>query len=100
MTFAKIICKEHGKTFDDAIGSITKRYRGSRICNGNKFVNGEFSQNIGTNIDSWSIRQHKICAGITPFNFPAMVPLWMFPISIACGNSFILKPSEKDPYGY
>ena len=61
-------------------------------------LKGEFSQNVGTNIDSWSIRQPLgICAGITPFNFPAMVPLWMFPISIACGNSFILKPSEKDP---
>ena len=58
----------------------------------------EFSQNVGTNIDSWSIRQPLgITAGITPFNFPAMVPMWMFPISIACGNSFILKPSEKNP---
>ena len=61
-------------------------------------LKGEFSQNVGTNIDSWSIRQPLgVCAGITPFNFPAMVPLWMFPISIACGNSFILKPSEKNP---
>ena len=57
-----------------------------------------FSENVGSNIDSWSIRQPLgITAGITPFNFPAMVPMWMFPISIACGNSFILKPSEKDP---
>ena len=61
-------------------------------------IKGEFSQNVGTNIDSWSIRQPLgVCAGITPFNFPAMVPMWMYPIAIACGNSFILKPSEKDP---
>ena len=61
-------------------------------------IKGEFSQNVGTNIDSWSVRQPLgICAGITPFNFPAMVPMWMYPISIACGNSFVLKPSEKDP---
>ena len=61
-------------------------------------LKGEFSQNVGTSIDSWSIRQPLgICAGITPFNFPAMVPMWMYPISIACGNTFILKPSEKDP---
>ena len=61
-------------------------------------LKGEFSQNVGTNIDSWSVRQPLgICAGITPFNFPAMVPMWMYPIAIACGNSFILKPSEKDP---
>ena len=61
-------------------------------------LKGEFSQNVGTNIDSWSIRQPLgICAGITPFNFPAMVPMWMYPIAIACGNTFILKPSEKDP---
>jgi NAD-dependent aldehyde dehydrogenases len=61
-------------------------------------LKGEFSHNVGSNIDSWSIRQPLgICAGITPFNFPAMVPMWMYPISIACGNVFILKPSEKDP---
>ena len=59
-------------------------------------LKGEFSQNVGSDIDSWSIRQPLgVCAGITPFNFPAMVPMWMFPI--ACGNSFILKPSEKNP---
>ena len=62
------------------------------------FLKGEFSQNVGTDIDSWSIRQpFGITAKITPFNFPAMVPMWMYPLSIACGNSFILKPSEKDP---
>ena len=61
-------------------------------------LKGEFAENVGTDVDSWSIRQPLgVCAGITPFNFPAMVPMWMFPISIACGNTFILKPSEKDP---
>ena len=96
---AKIVCTEHGKTFDDAIGSIT---RGIEVvefaCGIPHLLKGEFSQNVGTDIDSWSIRQPLgICAGITPFNFPAMVPMWMFPISIACGNAFILKPSEKNP---
>ena len=59
---------------------------------------GDFTENVGTNIDSWSVRQPLgVCAGITPFNFPAMVPMWMFPMAIACGNTFVLKPSEKDP---
>ena len=67
-------------------------------CGIPQVLKGEFSENVGTNVDSWSTRQPLgICAGITPFNFPAMVPMWMFPISIACGNTFILKPSEKDP---
>jgi len=96
---AKLICKEHGKTLDDAKGSVT---RGLEVvefaCGIPHLLKGDFSQNVGTNIDSWSVRQPLgICAGITPFNFPAMVPMWMFPIAIACGNSFILKPSEKDP---
>ena len=96
---AAIVCKEHGKTFEDAKGSVT---RGLEVvefaCGIPHLLKGEFSQNVGTNIDSWSVRQPLgICAGITPFNFPAMVPMWMFPISIACGNAFILKPSEKDP---
>ena len=61
-------------------------------------MKGEFSENVGTNVDSWSMRQPLgVVAGITPFNFPAMVPMWMFPLAIACGNTFILKPSEKDP---
>ncbi len=96
---AKIISEEHGKTFDDAKGSVT---RGLEVvefaCGIPHLLKGEFSQNVGTEIDSWSIRQPLgVTAGITPFNFPAMVPMWMYPISIACGNSFILKPSEKDP---
>ena len=96
---AKLVSTEHGKTLDDAKGSIT---RGLEVvefaCGIPHLLKGDFSQNVGTNIDSWSFRQPLgICAGITPFNFPAMVPMWMYPIAIACGNSFILKPSEKDP---
>ncbi len=96
---AKLVSIEHGKTIDDAKGSVT---RGLEVvefaCGIPHLLKGEFSQNVGSQIDSWSIRQPLgINAGITPFNFPAMVPMWMFPISIACGNSFILKPSEKDP---
>ncbi len=96
---AKLVSQEHGKTLDDAKGSVT---RGLEVvefaCGIPHLLKGEFSQNVGTEIDSWSIRQPLgVTAGITPFNFPAMVPMWMYPISIACGNSFILKPSEKDP---
>ncbi|PPR47747.1 MAG: putative 3-oxopropanoate dehydrogenase [Alphaproteobacteria bacterium MarineAlpha5_Bin8] len=96
---ASTVSKEHGKTLDDAKGSVT---RGLEVvefaCGIPHMLKGEFSQNVGTNIDSWSVRQPLgICAGITPFNFPAMVPMWMYPIAIACGNAFILKPSEKDP---
>ncbi len=96
---AKLVSLEHGKTIEDAKGSVI---RGLEVvefaCGIPHLLKGDFSQNVGTNIDSWSIRQPLgISAGITPFNFPAMVPMWMFPISIACGNSFILKPSEKDP---
>ncbi len=96
---AKLVSLEHGKTLDDAKGSVT---RGLEVvefaCGIPHLLKGEYSQNVGTAIDSWSIRQPLgVTAGITPFNFPAMVPMWMYPISIACGNSFILKPSEKDP---
>ena len=96
---AKLVSNEHGKTLEDAKGSVI---RGLEVvefaCGIPHLLKGEYSQNVGTNIDSWSIRQPLgITAGITPFNFPAMVPMWMYPISIACGNSFILKPSEKDP---
>ena len=96
---AKLVSIEHGKTLDDAKGSVT---RGLEVvefaCGIPHLLKGEFSQNVGTEIDSWSIRQPLgVTAGITPFNFPAMVPMWMYPIAIACGNSFILKPSERDP---
>ncbi len=96
---AKIVSVEHGKTLDDAKGSVL---RGLEVvefaCGIPHLLKGEFSQNVGSSIDSWSTRQPiGVCAGVTPFNFPAMVPMWMYPISIACGNTFILKPSEKDP---
>ena len=96
---AELVSIEHGKTIEDAKGSVI---RGLEVvefaCGIPHLLKGEFSQNVGSNIDSWSIRQPLgVCAGITPFNFPAMVPMWMYPIAIACGNSFILKPSEKDP---
>ncbi|MDC1054680.1 CoA-acylating methylmalonate-semialdehyde dehydrogenase [Alphaproteobacteria bacterium] len=96
---AKIVSEEHGKTLDDAKGSVIRGLEVVEFATGiPHLLKGEYSQNVGTNIDSWSIRQPLgITAGITPFNFPAMVPMWMFPISIACGNSFILKPSEKNP---
>jgi len=95
----KLIVLEHGKVYDDAKGSLT---RGLEVvefaCGIPQVLKGEFTENVGTDVDSWSMRQPLgVCAGITPFNFPAMVPLWMFPIAIACGNTFILKPSEKDP---
>ena len=95
----KLIVSEHGKVYEDAKGSLT---RGLEVvefaCGIPQMLKGEFTENVGTNIDSWSIRQPLgVCAGITPFNFPAMVPMWMFPMARACGNTFILKPSEKDP---
>jgi len=95
----KIIVSEHGKVFDDAKGEVT---RGLEVvefaCGIPQLLKGDFTENVGTDVDSWSLRQPLgVCAGITPFNFPAMVPMWMFPVAIACGNTFILKPSEKDP---
>ncbi len=96
---AELISKEHGKTIEDAKGSLIRGIEVVEFASGiPHLLKGEFSQNVGTDIDSWSMRQPLgVCAGITPFNFPAMVPMWMYPISIACGNSFILKPSEKNP---
>ena len=96
---AAIITNEHGKVLSDARGSIT---RGMEVvefaCAIPHLLKGEFSENVGSGIDSYSTRQPLgVCAGITPFNFPAMVPLWMFPIAVACGNTFVLKPSEKTP---
>mgnify|MGYP001162529444 CR=1 FL=1 len=96
---AEIITTEHGKVLSDSKGSVI---RGTEVvefvCGLPQLLKGEFSENVGKEIDSWSIRQPLgICAGITPFNFPAMVPMWMLVPSIACGNCFILKPSEKDP---
>ncbi|HVJ42120.1 MAG TPA: CoA-acylating methylmalonate-semialdehyde dehydrogenase [Dongiaceae bacterium] len=96
---AQIVTAEHGKVLSDAKGSIT---RGLEVvefaCGIPQMLKGEFSENVGTNVDSWAIRQPLgVVAGITPFNFPAMVPMWMFPIAIATGNTFILKPSERVP---
>ena len=95
----KIIVSEHGKVYEDARGSLK---RGLEVveyaCGIPQMLKGEFTENVGKNVDSWSLRQPLgVCAGVTPFNFPAMVPMWMFPMAIACGNTFILKPSEKDP---
>ena len=96
---ARLISKEHGKVFSDAIGEIT---RGLEVveyaCGIPHLQKGEHSANVGTGVDSHSLMQPLgVCVGITPFNFPAMVPMWMFPVAIATGNTFVLKPSEKDP---
>ena len=96
---ATAITDEHGKVFDDSLGEFQ---RGVEVveyaCGIPELLKGEFSRNVGPNIDSWSDFQPLgVVAGITPFNFPAMVPMWMYPIAIACGNTFVLKPSEKDP---
>ena len=96
---ARLVSDEHGKVLNDAKGSVT---RGIEVvefaCGIPQLLKGEFSENVGTNVDSWAIRQPLgVVAGITPFNFPAMVPMWMFPIAITCGNTFILKISEKVP---
>ncbi len=96
---ARIISSEHGKLHDDALGEVTRGMEVVEfVCGIPQMLKGEFSENVGTHIDSWSLRQPVgVCAGITPFNFPAMVPMWMFPVALACGNTFVLKPSEKDP---
>ena len=96
---AALLTSEHGKVLSDARGELV---RGTEVvefaCGIPQLLKSEFTENVGTNVDSWSIRQPVgVCAGITPFNFPAMVPMWMFPVAIACGNTFVLKPSEKDP---
>ncbi len=96
---ARLVSEEHGKTIPDALGSVQ---RGMEViefaCGIPHLLKGEHSENVGTQVDTHTVRQPVgVCAGITPFNFPVMVPLWMFPVAIACGNAFILKPSEKDP---
>ncbi|MEX1207824.1 MAG: aldehyde dehydrogenase family protein, partial [Acidimicrobiia bacterium] len=96
---AKLLVSEHGKVFSDASGEVQ---RGLEVvefaCGIPQLIKGEFNENVSTAVDTYSIRQPVgVVAGITPFNFPAMVPMWMYPIAIACGNTFILKPSEKDP---
>ncbi|MGD8326581.1 MAG: CoA-acylating methylmalonate-semialdehyde dehydrogenase [Sphingomonadales bacterium] len=96
---AELLANEHGKVLDDARGDVQ---RGLEViefaCGIPHAMKGEFSDNVSTGIDMYSMRKPLgVCAGITPFNFPAMVPMWMFGVAIACGNTFILKPSEKDP---
>jgi malonate-semialdehyde dehydrogenase (acetylating)/methylmalonate-semialdehyde dehydrogenase len=96
---ARLITAEHGKVFSDAKGEATRGLEVVEFATGiPQLLKGEFSEQVGVGIDSWSMRQPLgVVAGITPFNFPAMVPMWMFPIAIACGNTFVLKPSERDP---
>jgi malonate-semialdehyde dehydrogenase (acetylating)/methylmalonate-semialdehyde dehydrogenase len=96
---AELVSSEHGKVASDAAGEVA---RGLEVvefaCGIPHLLKGSYSENVSTQVDAYSIRQPLgVAAGITPFNFPAMVPMWMFPIAIACGNAFILKPSEKDP---
>jgi malonate-semialdehyde dehydrogenase (acetylating) / methylmalonate-semialdehyde dehydrogenase len=96
---AALITTEHGKVFTDALGEVQ---RGLEVvefaCGIPQLLKGEFSEQVGTGIDLYSMRQPLgVCVGITPFNFPVMVPMWMFPVALACGNTFILKPSERDP---
>jgi malonate-semialdehyde dehydrogenase (acetylating)/methylmalonate-semialdehyde dehydrogenase len=98
-TLAAMITAEHGKVFTDAQGEVT---RGIDIvefaCGIPQLLKGDFTDQVSTGIDNWTLRQPLgVVAGITPFNFPCMVPMWMFPVALACGNTFILKPSERDP---
>ncbi|MBF8659045.1 CoA-acylating methylmalonate-semialdehyde dehydrogenase [Pseudomonas putida] len=96
---AQMISEEHGKTLEDAAGELKRGIENVEFaCAAPELLKGEYSRNVGPNIDAWSDFQPLgVVAGITPFNFPAMVPLWMYPLAIACGNAFILKPSERDP---
>jgi malonate-semialdehyde dehydrogenase (acetylating)/methylmalonate-semialdehyde dehydrogenase len=96
---ARIVSSEHGKVLEDAKGEVL---RGLEVvefaCGIPHLLKGEYSDQVSTTVDAWSFRQPLgVCAGITPFNFPAMVPMWMHPVAIACGNAFVLKPSERDP---
>jgi malonate-semialdehyde dehydrogenase (acetylating) / methylmalonate-semialdehyde dehydrogenase len=96
---AEVLTAEHGKTIDDALGEVQ---RGLEViefaCNIAHLLKGEYSEQVSSGVDTYTIRQPLgVVVGITPFNFPAMVPMWMYPIAIACGNTFVLKPSEKDP---
>jgi malonate-semialdehyde dehydrogenase (acetylating) / methylmalonate-semialdehyde dehydrogenase len=98
-TLAAMITSEHGKVFTDAQGEVT---RGIDVvefaCGIPQLLKGDYTEQVSTGIDNWTMRQPLgVVAGITPFNFPCMVPMWMFPVAIACGNCFVLKPSERDP---
>ena len=96
---AKLITAEHGKVLSDAAGEVTRGIEVVEFAmNAPHLLSGSHSDNIGGGIDNWNLRQPLgVVAGITPFNFPVMVPMWMFPVALACGNTFILKPSERDP---
>ncbi len=96
---ARLVCEEHGKTLPDAAGSVQRGIEVVEfVCGAPHLLKGERAEDVGRGIDTHSALQPLgVCAGITPFNFPAMVPLWMFPVAIACGNTFVLKPSEKVP---
>ena len=99
MDLARLLTSEHGKTLDDAAGEVQ---RGLEViefaCNIAHLLKGDYSEQVSRGVDTYTMRQSLgVVAGITPFNFPAMVPMWMYPIAIACGNTFVLKPSEKDP---
>ena len=99
LDIARALTAEHGKTLDDALGEVQ---RGLEVvefaCNIAHLLKGDYSEQVSRSVDTYTIRQPLgVVAGITPFNFPTMVPMWMYPLAIACGNTFILKPSEKDP---
>lgn len=96
---AHLITQEHGKTVSDARGSVQRGIEAVEFaCGAPYHLQGMYAENVATEVDTYSIRQPLgVCVGITPFNFPAMIPLWMFPMAIVCGNTFVLKPSEKDP---
>jgi malonate-semialdehyde dehydrogenase (acetylating)/methylmalonate-semialdehyde dehydrogenase len=99
LDLAKIITSEHGKTIDDALGEVQRGLEVIEfVTNVAHLLKGEYSEQVSTGVDTYTIRQPLgVVAGITPFNFPIMVPMWMHPVAIATGNTFILKPSEKDP---
>jgi malonate-semialdehyde dehydrogenase (acetylating) / methylmalonate-semialdehyde dehydrogenase len=96
---AKQLTAEHGKTIDDALGEVQRGLEVIEfVCNIAHLLKGEYSEQVSTGVDTYTLRQPLgVVAGITPFNFPVMVPMWMYPVAIACGNTFVLKPSEKDP---
>ncbi|HEY5332976.1 MAG TPA: aldehyde dehydrogenase family protein, partial [Solirubrobacterales bacterium] len=96
---ARIVSAEHGKVFEDAKGEVIRGLEVVEfVCGLPQLLKGEFSDGVSTDVDAHSFRQPLgVCAGITPFNFPVMVPMWMHPVAIATGNTFVLKPSERDP---
>ncbi|KRW58505.1 CoA-acylating methylmalonate-semialdehyde dehydrogenase [Pseudomonas sp. TTU2014-080ASC] len=96
---SQLISEEHGKTLEDAAGELKRGIENVEFaCGAPEILKGDYSRNVGPNIDAWTdLQPVGVVAGITPFNFPAMVPLWMYPLAIVCGNCFILKPSERDP---